>query len=477
MQDYKYYLEKFEEYGEVVEIKHSLVVVAGLPNLRINEIVVFEEGCLGQVIDIANDFCRVAILDKTIPKSGERVGRTGGLLTIPVTEEFLGKTINPLGKILYPENWKVKQSEQRSIESEIGGIDKRAKITKQFLTGVTMVDLLLPLGNGQKELIIGDRKTGKTSFLLTTVKNQIKLGKIVIFAAIGKKKTDINKILKFFAAEKLADKIIFVVSGADDSENLIYLTPFTAMTLAESFRDKGIDTLVVLDDLSTHAKIYRQIALNSDKFPGRESYPGDIFYLHAHLLERAGNFKIDDTKAVSITCLPVAETIEGDLTGYITTNLMGITDGHIYFDQSIFVKGRRPAINLQLSVTRVGRQTQQTIYQQANHEITAFLTEYESFQNLSHFGAELSPGVKTIITRGERIMEVFDQVSGEIISLPRQLLLLTLANSESFFDKDIKSIKESLCQRDFGKISKEIDQAKTYGDLLVYLIKNKEALC
>ena len=476
MQNYKHYLEKFGEYGEVVEVKQSLVVVEGLPNSRINEIVVFENGSFGQITDISDGLCRVALLKKSAQiKSGDKVSRTDSLLMIPVGEEFLGTMIDPLGEIIFPENKKIQKAEQRSVERGIGGIDKRAKIDKQLLTGVTLVDMLLPLGNGQKELVIGDRKTGKTSFLLTTVKNQIKLGKTVIFAAIGKKKTDINKILNYFISEKILDKIIFIVSGSDDSENLIYLTPYTAMTMAEYFRDRGTDTLVVFDDLSTHAKIYRQIALNSDKFPGRESYPGDIFYLHAHLLERAGNFRLG-AQTVSITCLPVAETIEGDLSGYITTNLMGITDGHIYFDLSIFTKGRRPAINLPLSVTRVGRQTQAPIYQQANHEITAFLSEYESLQNLAHFGAELSPNVKRVITRGERIIQVFDQKYSEIISSEMQLILLALAYSESFFDVDISKLKEKLLKTGNIKLEKQIENIKTFTELLEYLEKNKKFL-
>ena len=476
MQNYKHYLEKFGEYGEVVEVKQSLVVVEGLPNSRINEIVVFENGSFGQITDISDGLCRVALLKKSSQiKSGEKVSRTDSLLMIPVGEEFLGTMIDPLGEIIFPENKKIQKAEQRSVERGIGGIDKRAKIDKQLLTGVTLVDMLLPLGNGQKELVIGDRKTGKTSFLLTTVKNQIKLGKTVIFAAIGKKKTDINKILNYFISEKILDKIIFIVSGSDDSENLIYLTPYTAMTMAEYFRDRGTDTLVVFDDLSTHAKIYRQIALNSDKFPGRESYPGDIFYLHAHLLERAGNFRLG-AQTVSITCLPVAETIEGDLSGYITTNLMGITDGHIYFDLSIFTKGRRPAINLPLSVTRVGRQTQAPIYQQANHEITAFLSEYESLQNLAHFGAELSPNVKRVITRGERIIQVFDQKYSEIISSEMQLILLALAYSESFFDVDISKLKEKLLQEKDKAWVERVGEMKSFRELLEYLEKNKKFL-
>jgi F-type H+-transporting ATPase subunit alpha len=475
MQDYKFYLEKFGEYGEVIEVRHSLVVVEGLPNLKINEMVFFEKGGYGQVTDISDGICRIAILKKTSQiKSREKVSRTDKLLTVPVGEEFLGTMINPMGEIIAPENKKIEKIENRSIESEIGGIDKRAKINKQLLTGVTMVDMLLPIGNGQKELIIGDRKTGKTSFLITTVKNQIRLNKIVIFAMIGKKKTDIKKLYDYFVSEKLIDKMILVVSGSDDSENLIHLTPYTAMTMAEYFKDKGTDTLVVLDDLSIHAKNYREIAINSEKFPGRESYPGDIFYLHAHLLERAGNF----TGGVSITCLPVAETIEGDLSGYITTNLMGITDGHIYFDGAIFTKGRRPAINLPLSVTRVGRQTQSNIYQQTNHEITAFLSEYESLQNLAHFGAELSPNVKKIITKGERIIKIFDQKYSEIISSPIQLILLAIAYSESFFDVDINKLKEKISKSAFARATadKGVGEMKSFEELLEYLEKNKKEI-
>lgn len=477
MKDYKYYLEQFGEYGEVIAIKDSIIKVEGLPNCRLNEMVVFENGGQGQIVDIKRDFCRIALLQKNLPKTGEKVSRTDSLLTVPVSIEMLGTMINPLGEIISPENKKIKDVEYRSIENEIGGIERRSKIIKQFSTGLTVVDALLPLGNGQKELIIGDRKTGKTSFLLTVTKNQIKLGKNVIFVAIGKKKTDINNILNYFISEKILDKIIFVVSSSDDSENLIYLAPYTAMTIAEYFLARDLDTLVILDDLSTHAKIYRQIGLNSDKFPGKESYPGDIFYLHARLLERAGNFRSKSGKDISITCLPVAESVEGDMAGYITTNLMGITDGHIYFDRSIFIKGRRPAINMSLSVTRVGRQTQSELFQQVNHEITAFLTEYESLQNLAHFGAELSAKVKTTISRGERISKAFDQRSGEIVPEFIQLILLGIAYSEAFFESDIRLIKEKLLkERNSDWVKKLIDNIKNmknFGEIVEYIEKSK----
>jgi len=444
MANFKYFLEKTGEYGEVVGVKQSLVIVEGLPKVKIGEVVVFEGGGEGQIISIGEDFCEIKILGKLIPLVAERVARSGSFLSITVSDDLLGTVVDPLGRLIFPFDRVIAGSKITLIKNVHSQIWKRAKITKPFLTGTLLVDLLLPLGNGQKELVIGDRKTGKTSFLLSIVKRQVREGKVVIFAIIGKKKSAIKETLAYFQEAEIMDKIIFVVSSADDSENLIYLTPFTAMTIGEYFKERGQDSLVILDDLSTHAKFYRQTALMSDKFPGRESYPGDIFHIHANLLERAGNFKLDSKREVSITCLPVVETVSGDFTGYITTNLMGITDGHIYFDRDVFAQGKRPAINLMLSVTRVGRQTQLPLVREINHRMTAFLSSYNAVKKLAHFGSELAEAVKKEIKRGERLNIVLEQRKETILPLAIQIILLAVAYSESFFDWPIEDFKNKM---------------------------------
>lgn len=263
-------------------------------------------------------------------------------------------------------------------------------------------------------------------------------------ALIGKRKSDIQKINHFLQKEKLNSKVILIVSAADDPDYLVYLTPYTAMTIAEYFKKKGKDTVVILDDLTTHAKVYRQMSLLSGRFPGRESYPDDMFHVHARLLERAGNFRFSDRKNVSITCLPVAESVGGDLSGHVTTNLMGITDGHIFFDSALFERGKRPAISLFLSVTRVGRQTQSTLAKDINQKITAFLAEYESLQNLAHFGAELSSELQNKLKKGSRLSEVFEQDFNTALDTITQLVLIGIIWGDLFGELSVLEMQKKL---------------------------------
>src|SRR5258708_6702594 len=294
----------------------------------------------------------------------------------------MGQTINPLGELLDPSLPFTEPQELRDIDAKPVGISGRQKITSPRVTGISLIDLLIPLGRGQRELIIGDRKTGKTSLLMTTIKKQVSEGVIAIYAAIAKKKSDIKRLQEFFVQEQIMDKVIIVATSSYDSPSLIYQTPYAAMAIAEYFRDQGIHSLLILDDLSTHAKFYRELSLLARRFPGRDSYPGDIFYVHSRLLERGGNFKHKTAGEVSITVLPVVEIVEGDFTGYISTNVMGITDGHIYLDSNIYYQGMRPAVNIPLSVTRVGRQTVDKLTRDVNKNLTSFLANYEKLQNL-----------------------------------------------------------------------------------------------
>ncbi|HOA18731.1 MAG TPA: F0F1 ATP synthase subunit alpha, partial [bacterium] len=251
-------------------------------------------------------------------------------------------------------------------------------------------------------------------------------GSICIYAAIGKKKSAIKKVEEFFDKYKVRDKSIIVASSSSDSIGHIYTTPYSAMTIAEYFRDKGQDVLLILDDLTEHAKYYRELSLLSKKFPGRDAYPGDIFYSHARLLERAGNFKINNKNTASITCLVVAETIEGDMSGYIQTNLMSITDGHIFFDQDLYKRGKRPAINHFLSVTRVGRQTQSSVRWGINRELTSFLILQNKTERFIHFGAEVNEGIKATLSMGERVNFFFDQSMEEILDMNVQIMIFGL---------------------------------------------------
>jgi F-type H+/Na+-transporting ATPase subunit alpha len=414
------------EYGIVYQVSHPIVFIEGLPTVKTHELILFETGQKAEVFAITRGKIEARIFSHEPVTVGTKVTKTNTLLSVPVGPELLGHTIDPLGDVLDPATTFIKPKEYRDLDANPVGIAGRQKITKHLSTGIALIDLLIPLGRGQRELIIGDRKTGKTSLLLTTIKNQIHEGVIAIYAAIAKKKSDIKRIQEFFTQEKLTERTIIVATSSYDSPSLIYQTPYAAMSIAEYFRDQGIHTLLILDDLSTHAKFYRELSLLARRFPGRDSYPGDVFYIHSKLLERAGNFKHPTHGEVSITCLPVIEIVEGDLTGYISTNVMGITDGHIYLDSNIYYQGLRPAVNIPLSVTRVGRQTVDKLTRDVNKNLTAFLADYEKLQNLSHFGQELTDDVKKQLRIGELVYKFFNQPYQLTIPLTIQLIILSM---------------------------------------------------
>ncbi|MBP6913711.1 MAG: F0F1 ATP synthase subunit alpha [Candidatus Levybacteria bacterium] len=437
MDPFQKQLDEIQEFGVVQSIVHPIVFVAGLPGASLFEIILFETGELGQVFLMEKNQVHVLSFSSTPVKVGTKCTRTNHFAQVPVGPELFGKIIDPLGNPFSESETYTKPKEFRELEARAPGIGDRAKITEPFLTGVTIVDMMVPLGKGQKELIIGDRKTGKTSFLLSTLKNQIQNGGIAVYAAIGKKKSDIKAVMDYFKHEGLLDKIIIVASSSYDSPSLIFLTPYAGATIAEYFRDQGQDVVLVLDDLSTHSKFYREISLLSRRFPGRDSYPGDIFYIHARLLERAGNFIHPSGKNVSITMLPVVDIIEGDFTGFISTNLMGMTDGHLFFDSNAYYQGRRPAVNVGLSVTRVGRQATPKILRSINRELTAFLTLYQRMQDLSHFGAELTDAVKQVLRTGDVIYKFFEQTDSVIVPPNIQLLMFSMIWLKLFEDSTV----------------------------------------
>lgn len=474
-------LKKTGEYGVVYQVSHPIVFIEGLPMVRTHEIIVFESGQKGEVFTIDRGKVEARVFSHEPIKVGTKVTRTDKILSIPVGKELLGQVINPLGEPLDPNAKFTAPKEFRDLDAEPVGIFGRKKITAQLDTGISLVDLLLPLGRGQRELIIGDRKTGKTSFIMTAIKKQAYEGVICIYAAIAKKKSDIKKMQEFFIQEKIMDKIIIVATSSYDSPTLIYQTPYTAMAIAEYFKDQGIHTMLILDDLSTHAKFYRELSLLARRFPGRDSYPGDIFYIHSKLLERAGNFKHPTAGEVSITCLPVIEIIEGDFTGYVSTNVMGITDGHIYLDSNIYYQGMRPAVNIPLSVTRVGRQTLTKLSRDINKNLTAFLTSYDKLQNLSHFGQELTDDVKKSLRLGQLIYSFFNQPYQMIVPKNVQMIILSMILQDVIENKEIlKSIQVGLIAAfyDRGKQKLLYDMVNT-NDLETFnknVLANKEQL-
>lgn len=452
METFEQLLQKTGEYGMVYQVSHPIVFIEGLPKVKTHEVILFESGQKGEVFTINKGKIEARVFSHEPIKVGTKVTRTDQLLSVPVGKELLGHTINPLGEPLDPSDKFTRPTEMRDMDAKPIGIAGRQKITTHLSTGISLIDLLLPLGRGQRELIIGDRKTGKTSVLMTAIKKQVYEGVVAVYAAIAKKKSDIKRLQEFFVQEKIMGNVIIVATSSYDSPSLIFQTPYAAMAIAEYFRDQGIHTLVVLDDLSTHAKFYREISLLAKRFPGRDSYPGDIFFVHSKLLERAGNFKHPTAKEVSITCLPVIEIVEGDFTGYISTNVMGITDGHIYLDTNIYYQGMRPAVNIPLSVTRVGRQTLDKLAREINKDLTSFLAEYNKLQNISHFGQELTDDVKKKLNKGDLINKFFNQPYQIIVPTQVQLIIFSLILL-GFIEKkeDLEKMKNALIKASYDR--------------------------
>jgi len=421
---FKDYLAKTHEVGFISEVRHNFVLVRGLPQVSVNEEVIFDTEDRGVVFSLSNSTVEVILLSHSDLHVGSRVTRTDKKVSVEVGDALLGTQINAAGTPVVP--FKKSLTEERPIDITPPAISNRVAVHDEFETGVALVDAMVPLGKGQRELIIGDRKTGKTSFLFQTMLHQARKGVICIYTVIGKKTSEVAALTNFIQTKGIANNCIVVSSFASDSPGLVYLTPYTAMTIAEYFRDNGRDVLVIMDDLSTHANVYREISLVARRFPGRSAYPGDIFFIHSRLLERAGNFTIAEGKTASITCLPVAQSVLGDITGFITTNLMSMTDGHIFFDTEYFDKGRRPAVNPFTSVTRVGLQTQGTVAKELTRRLSAFLVEYERVQDYLHFGSEVGQNAKDILALGDQFIAYFDQNLSTTISHTLNSYLLML---------------------------------------------------
>lgn len=487
MHDFNTLIEEYKEIGFVTQIRHSVIHVEGLPNLKMSEIVVFETGDLGQVMTLAPSHSEILLLTGNQIKIGLKVARANSLLEIPLGIDFLGKTINPLGFTMSGAPAIRNASEKRVIDHAPSGIGNRARVNEPLVTGFTLVDLIIPLAQGQRELIIGDRKTGKSHFLLQTVLNQAQMGTICIYCLVAKKKSEIKNYEKFFQKNNIIDKTIVVATSSSDSPGLVFLTPYSAMTIAEYFRDQGKNVLLVIDDLTTHAQFYREISLLARRFPGRNAYPGDIFYIHSRLIERAGKFK-----SGSITVLPVAESLMGDLTGYIQTNLMAMTDGHIFFDNDYFNQGRRPAINPFLSVTRVGLQAQSELGKEISRTLSNFLFRYEKLKQLIHFGGELTEDVRATLRKGEQIEIVFDLFSDGVVDHVFSTFFFLVVWSGQFQDRKNDDLKQLIIKTrerykmdsnvqkqitdllGIGKLSQIIDKIKSDNSILNTILNEKQ---
>ncbi len=433
----------FMEVGFTKSINHFLIRLEGLPSAKVNDLIESEDGIKGWITGLNNDTVEAMILSEQTTKPGQLFKLLNQSLTVNIGNHLLGRVINPLGQPIDGKGMlSGKSSNPEPIDKQARLIFEREFITKQLNTGLTLVDALIPIGLGQRELILGDARSGKTSFLTTVVANQKNSGIVCIYATIGKPASEVRGIIDVLKANNALSYTTVIASSSSDPPPLIYITPQTALTLAEYFQKQGKDVLVVLDDMGVHAKIYREISLLSEIIPGRESYPGDIFYQHSHLLERAGKFT-QEAGGGSITALPVLEVNLNDFTTYIPTNLMAMTDGHLMFKSAFYNQGKKPAIDIPLSVSRVGLQTQTLAQKQLGFRIKALLAQSAQIQTLSHFSSELPPQTQLIHKQAEIINELISQETLTCIPKEAQMVMLALTFTNFFIKKGLQFVKEN----------------------------------
>jgi len=422
----------FEHVGLVEHIGDGVATISGLPWTRLDELLRFADGTLGLAshVDEERVGCVLLAAGEAIT-AGSKVQGTGEIIRVPVGEALLGRVVDSLGMPL-DDGAPIAALRRDPIDQPAPGIVDRDLVAQPLMTGLTVIDSMIPLGRGQRQLIIGDRKTGKTAVAVDTIINQRSSDVICVYAAVGQKGSSVNRVIDAVREHGAFERCIFVVGSADAPPGAQWVTPYAACTMAEYFRDQGKDVLLVIDDLTKHAIVYRQLSLLLHQPPGREAYPGDVFYIHARLLERAAKLG-DRLGGGSLTALPIAETLAGNLTAYIPTNLISITDGQIYLEPKLFYEGQKPAVNVGMSVSRVGGQTQapgmKTIAKALRLKYAQFL-ELEVF---TRFGAMVDERTKRTIEHGRRIRAILEQPEYRPLSMAQQIALL-LAIDEGKLD-------------------------------------------
>ncbi len=429
------------EVGTVETAGDGIVTIDGLSHVQYGEIVLFDNGVKGMVQDINDDGIGAILFDQegTIGE-GSRVVGTGKRAGIPVGDGFLGRVIDALGSPIDGGS-PIVSDEYRPIEEPAPGIIDRKPVTTPMETGILAIDSMFPIGRGQRELIIGDRQTGKTSIALDTILNQKGKNTICIYTAIGQKASTIATFVNTLKEHGALDYSIVVASTAADPAPLQYIAPYAATSLAEYFMLRGRDVLVVYDDLSKHAVAYRAISLLLGRSPGREAYPGDVFYLHSRLLERSSRLS-DALGGGSITALPIIETQDGDVSAYIPTNVISITDGQIFLESDLFFEGQRPAVNVGLSVSRVGGAAQTKAMKKAAGSLRIDLAQYREMEVFTQFSSDLDEATQQQLAQGRVLMELLKQPLEHPLSMADQVITLVVAESRRMIDLPVKEVKE-----------------------------------
>ena len=423
---------EIEETGKIISVADGVAKVYGLKNVMAGEMVEFENGEKGMTLNLEEASVGIVILGKGEGlKEGSSVKRLKKLLKVPVGDAIVGRVVNALGEPIDAKG-AIKATEYRFVEEKAKGIMARKSVHQPLQTGLKAIDALVPIGRGQRELIIGDRQTGKTTVAIDTIINQKGQDVICIYVAIGQKQSNVAQVVKRLEENGAMDYTIVVCAGASDPAALQYLAPYAGVTMGEYFRDNARHALIIYDDLSKHAVAYREMSLILRRPPGREAYPGDVFYLHSRLLERASKLN-DKLGAGSLTALPIIETQAGDVSAYIPTNVISITDGQIFLETDLFNAGVRPAINVGLSVSRVGGAAQIKAIKQVSGNLRLDLAQYRELQAFAQFASDLDEASRKQLERGQRMVEVLKQPPYSPLAVENQIVLI-FAGTKGYLD-------------------------------------------
>ena len=435
-----------ENVGHVVQVGDGIALVHGLKKAMSSELLIFPNDVYGMVQNLEEDVVGAILLGESSKiKEGDLVKCTGRILEVPVGDNFLGRVVNPLGQAIDGLG-SIDSKLTRPIEVKATGVMDRSPVDTPLQTGIKVLDALVPIGRGQRELIIGDRQTGKTSIAVDTILNQKDKNVICIYVAIGQKESTVSSVYETLKDNDAMRYSIIVSASASSPAPLLYLAPYSGVSMAEYFMYQGKDVLIIYDDLSKHAVAYREMSLLLHRPPGREAYPGDVFYLHSRLLERAAKLN-DELGGGSITALPIIETQAGDISAYIPTNVISITDGQIYLQADYFYKGIRPAINAGLSVSRVGGAAQTKAIKKVSGTLRLDLASYRELEAFTQFGSDLDASTKARLERGKRTQEVLKQGLHETISMEEETMILyalTHGHLDNIPVEDLKKFESAL---------------------------------
>ena len=464
IQNYEKTLE-VSEWGQIISVGDGVCRAFGLKNVMSGELVSFSNGEKALALNLEQDSVSLVLLgEERSVKEGDEVRRTGNIVQVPVGPALLGRVVNTLGQPLDGLG-EIKTETFEALEKKAPGIISRQPVTEPLQTGLKAIDSMIPIGRGQRELIIGDRQTGKTAIAIDTIINQKNQDVKCFYVAIGQKRSTVAQVVEKLRKAGAMEYTTLIAATASDPASLQFLAPYAGVTMAEYFRDTGQHALIIYDDLTKQAQAYRQLSLLLRRPPGREAFPGDIFYIHSRLLERAAKMS-DKLKGGSLTALPIVETQEGDISAYIPTNVISITDGQIFLESNLFYKNIRPAINVGKSVSRVGGAAQTKAMKQVAGTLKLDLAQFRALESFAAFASDLDEISRKQLARGERLVEILKQAESEPLPVEMQIVLLFLA-TQGFLD-DISTNKVS----DFEKALRSFLQDK-YSELLETIKEQK----